>query len=257
MILDKIVAYKKKKLEKEKQFVSLDNILSQITSCNISRDFKQSIKENNRLSIIAEVKKASPSKGIIKNDFDPLFIAQSYESSQVEAISVLTEDKFFQGENQYLSEIKKITSVPLLRKDFIIDPYQIYQSKILGANAILLIVSILSKAELDGFQQIAKKIGLQCLVEVHDQLELERALDIGADIIGINNRNLNTFQTNLQTTQNLMPFIPKEQVVISESGIHTREDMELLESLGVDGVLIGESLMKAKSIDQKLIELRG
>lgn len=257
MILDKIVAYKKKKVEEEKQLVPLGDILSQITNCHITRDFKQSIRGNNTLSIIAEVKKASPSKGIIREDFDPLFIAKCYEANKVEAISVLTEDQFFQGQNQYLSEIKNTSSIPLLRKDFIIDPYQIYQSKVLGANAILLIVSILSKDELKKFQIIAKGIGLQCLVEVHDRLELETVLGTGADIIGINNRNLKTFETNLETTAHLMAFIPKNQVVISESGIHTQEDMKFLETLGVDGVLIGESLMKSKSISKKLIELRG
>lgn len=257
MILDKIVAYKKKKIEEEKSAVPLGNIISQITNCNTTRDFKQSIRKNNKLSIIAEIKKASPSKGIIAKDFNPLFTAKCYEVNKVEAISVLTEDKFFQGQNQYLSDIKKITSIPLLRKDFIIDPYQIYQSKVLGAHVILLIVSILSKEELNEFQKLAKGIGLQCLVEVHNQAELEIALDAGVDVIGINNRDLKTFKTTLETTANLMAFIPKDQVVISESGIHTREDMEFLEGLGVDGVLIGESLMKAKFIDKKLIELRG
>jgi len=257
MILDKIVACKNKKIQEEKQITPLGKIIAQINSSNITRNFKQSIKENNKLSIIAEVKKASPSKGIIKDDFDPLFIAKSYEANKVAAISVLTEDKFFQGQNQYLTQIKNASSIPLLRKDFIIDPYQIYQSKVLGADAILLIVSILSMEQLNSFQQIARGIGLQCLVEVHDQHELETALTVGADIIGINNRNLKTFQTTLETTESLMAFIPKDQLVISESGIHTREDMKFLENLGLDGVLIGESLMRAKSIHEKLIELRG
>lgn len=257
MILDKIVNHKKKKIEEEKKNISIDKLISQISNPSITRDFKQSIKGKNQLSIIAEVKRASPSKGIIREDFDPLAIAQCYEKNKVEAISVLTEEQFFQGHNQYLLDIKKTTTVPILRKDFMIDPYQIYQSKVLGADVILLIVSILSKKELTDFQDIAKKIGLQCLVEVHNQMELEMALSAEADIIGINNRDLKTFETTLKTTEKLMPFIPKDKVVISESGINTREDMAFLQGLGVDGVLIGESLMRAKSIDRKLMELRG
>lgn len=257
MILDKIVTYKKKKVEQEKKDITIDKLISQISNPSITRDFKQSIKEKNKLSIIAEVKKASPSKGIIKEDFNPLATALCYEKNKVEAISVLTEEQFFQGDNEYLKAIKKITTVPVLRKDFIIDSYQIYQSKVLGADVILLIVSILSQKELTDFQKIAKGIGLQCLVEVHNQIELERALEGEVDIIGINNRDLKTFKTTLKTTEKLMPLIPIDKVVISESGIHTREDMEFLQGLGVDGVLIGESLMRAKSIDEKLVELRG
>ena len=257
MILDKIVTYKKKKIEEEKKNISMDKLIFQINNPSVTRDFKQSIKVENQLSIIAEVKKASPSKGIIKENFDPLAIAQCYEKNKVEAISVLTEDQFFQGDNQYLTDIKQISTVAILRKDFIIDPYQIYQSKVLGADVILLIVSILSKKELVDFKKISKEIGLQCLVEVHNKIELETALSAGADIIGINNRDLRTFKTTLETTEKLVPFIPKDKVIISESGIHTREDMKFLQGLGVDGVLIGESLMRAKSVDAKLIELRG
>ncbi|WZL74088.1 indole-3-glycerol phosphate synthase TrpC [Clostridiaceae bacterium 35-E11] len=257
MILEKIVAYKKKRLEEEKKIISFNKMISQIEKCDRTRNFKQSIKGKNGLSIIAEVKKASPSKGIIREDFHPISIAQCYEKNKVEAISVLTEEKFFQGKNQYVSEIRKLTSVPILRKDFIIDAYQIYQSKILGADAMLLIVGILSKKELVTFQRIAREIGLQCLVEVHDQLELDRTLDTGADIIGINNRNLKTFKTMIETTEKLIQFIPKDKVIISESGINTTKDMKFLKDLGVDGVLIGESLMRAKSISEKLITLRG
>ncbi|PAB59498.1 indole-3-glycerol phosphate synthase TrpC [Anaeromicrobium sediminis] len=257
MILDKIVAYKKKKVDMEKKIFSLHKIISKIERCNETRDFKKSIKRKKELSIIAEIKKASPSKGIIREDFDPISIGKSYEKNKVEAISVLTEDKFFQGQDYYLSEIKKTTTIPLLRKDFIIDPYEIYQSKALGADAILLIVGILSKKELIHFQKIAKDIGLQCLVEVHDKFQLDMALDTQGEIIGINNRNLKTFKTNLETTEKLIEFIPKDKVIVSESGINTRDDMKFLKELGVDGVLIGESLMRAKSIGEKLISLRG
>lgn len=257
MILDKIVDYKRKKLEEEKIITPFNKLVSQIEACNETRNFKKSIIENKDISIIAEVKKASPSKGIIREDFQPLAIAKEYEKNKVQAISVLTEDKFFQGKDEYLSQIKDITSVPILRKDFIIDPYQIYQARVLGADVILLIAAILTKKELMDFQSIAKEIGLQCLVEVHDEAELNIVLETEAEVIGINNRDLKTFKTTLETTEKLMSFIPKDRAVISESGINTRKDMEFLNNLGVQGVLIGESLMRAKSIDEKLRELRG
>lgn len=257
MILDKIVSYKRRKIEEEKSLLPLDTILSQVSNHRDLRSFKDAFQSKNVISIIAEVKKASPSKGIIKEDFDPINIAKSYNHNGAEAISVLTEDGFFKGNNDYLNMVRSVTSAPLLRKDFIIDPYQIYQSKLLGADAILLIVSILTKEQLLEFKNLASKIGLECLVEVHDKSELETALEIDAEIIGINNRDLKTFKTSLTTTKNLMGDIPKSKIVISESGINTRSDMELLQSIGVKGVLVGESLMRAKSIEDKFKELRG
>lgn len=257
MILDKIVAYKKKKVVEERRKISIDCILSSINTCEERRNFKKVFEETHGLSIISEVKKASPSKGIIKENFNPVGIAQSYTDNNAQAISVLTEDKFFLGDNAYLNQVRSVTSAPLLRKDFIIDSYQVYQSKALGADAILLIVSILSKEQLLNYQSIAKEIGLDCLVEVHDKSELNLALETGAEIIGINNRDLKTFKTTLATTQALITDIPKSKIVVSESGINTRKDMKFLESIGVNGVLIGESLMRAHSIDDKFKELRG
>ncbi|SNS81551.1 indole-3-glycerol phosphate synthase [Anaerovirgula multivorans] len=257
MILDEITAYKRKKVEEEKQQLPMSLLLKQLEDIEAPKDFKKALKREKGLSIIAEVKKASPSKGIIREDFHPLEIADLYEENKVEAISVLTEDKFFQGSPQYLKEIRRSTSLPLLRKDFIIDPYQIYQSKFLGADAILLIAAILTGNQLIDFQKIAMKMGLYCLVEVHTQEELEKVLETEADIIGINNRNLKTFETTLDTTKELMAMIPKEKIIVSESGIHGRRDMEFLEEFGVDGVLIGEGLMRASSIGEKLRELRG
>lgn len=257
MILDKIVDYKIKKVEEEKKITSFDEILSKLGKCTQKRDFEKAMAHKKEINIIAEVKKASPSKGIIKEDFDPIYIAKQYEKNNVSAISVLTEDKFFQGNNEYLLEIKKITSVPILRKDFIIDSYQIYQSKLLGADAILLIAAILSKDKLIKFQNIARDIGLDCLVEVHDETELDMVLNTETKIIGINNRDLKTFKTDIKTTEKLMKLIPKDKIIISESGINTRNDMKFLEDLGVNGVLIGESLMKSKHISEKLDELRG
>lgn len=257
MILDKIVAYKKTKLEIEKALTPFSEIISQLETCDKGRDFKKAFEEKKDISIIAEIKKASPSKGVIKEDFNPSEIAKAYTANCTEAISVLTEDRFFQGNNSYLNQVREFSTSPLLRKDFIIDPYQIYQSKVLGADAILLIVSILSKEQLVDFQRIAMDIGLNCLVEVHDKSELEIALETDAEIIGINNRDLKTFNTTLSTTERLINHIPKSKIVVSESGINTRHDIEFLSSLGVNGVLIGESFMRAPTIEVKFKELRG
>lgn len=257
MILNKIISQKKKDLEKEKADIPLDVLLSHINGNEQIQDFRSSITSKKGLSIIGEVKKASPSKGVIRKAFKPVEIAGMFIENEVEAISVLTEEHYFQGNSQYLIQIREITDIPILRKDFIIDDYQIFQSKVLGADAILLIVAVLDAKKLQQFQNIAKDIGLQCLVEVHDEEELEIALAVGSDIIGINNRNLGTFETTLETTAKLFGKIPKEKTVISESGIHTRADMKYLEEIGVDGVLIGESLMRAESIGSKIQELRG
>lgn len=257
MILEEIVAYKRRKIQEEKQQLPMTSLQKQLKESPPSVSFKDAMKKPGKLKIIAEVKKASPSKGIIREDFHPLKIAKEYESNKVEAISVLTEDKYFSGSPDYLKEIRKETTLPLLRKDFIIDPYQIYQSRVLGADAILLIAAILTSQQLTDFQKLAEEIGLDCLVEVHTQEELEKVLKTEAEIIGINNRNLKTFETNLSTTEKLMKMMPKEKIVISESGIHHREDMFFLEELKVKGVLIGEALMKASSIKEKLQALRG
>lgn len=256
MILEKIVSLKRKKLEIEKSIMPVKNLKKQIGNLD-TRDFKRAIGKKEKLNIIGEAKKASPSKGIIREDFDPISIGKIYEKNQINAISVLTEENFFLGKDEYLSLIKKETKMPILRKDFIIDSYQIYQSKALGADAILLIVALLTKKELMEFQEMAKDINLQCLVEVHNLEELVRVLEIGTEIIGINNRNLKTFEVTVETTEKLIGYIPKDKVVISESGISNRKDMEYLKSIGVDGVLIGESFMKSKSIEDKIKELRG
>lgn len=257
MILDKIVAYKKEKLEKEKAEIPLKYLIKALDLDVLTRDFEAVFQKEDKISIIGEIKKASPSKGIIKEKFEPINIAKDYESNKVDAISVLTEDKFFKGINSYLAEVRENAKQPILRKDFIIDSYQVYQSKILGADAILLIASILTKKQLMDFQNIAKDIKLDCLVEVHSKEELNMVLETEPKIIGINNRNLKTFVTRLKTTEDLIEFIPKDKLVISESGINSKNHMDYLKKLGVKGVLIGESLMEAESIGEKLLELRG
>lgn len=257
MILDKIICKKRQVVEEEKRKMPLHCIFSGAEAERSCLDFRQSIKSKPGISMIAEVKRASPSKGMIREDFNPLEIARDYQQNGAAVISVLTEEHFFQGNSGYLSEIRRFAHIPLLRKDFIIDSYQIYQSKVLGADAILLITAALSMKELIFFQKTATEVGLQCLVEVHNQQELDIALEAQAEMIGINNRDLATFETDIETTAKLVPKIPKDKIIISESGIHTRAHMEYLEQLGVDGVLVGESLMRANSIEEKMKELRG
>ena len=256
MILNKIIKYKKEKIANEKSKMPFKTLIKGLCLTEPSRNFKESFTDN-KLSIIGEIKKASPSKGIIKEDFCPQQIAKLYDENKVDAISVLTEDKFFKGSNLYLKQVREITNLPILRKDFIIDSFQIYQSKILGADAILLISTILTKRQLIDFQKIAKILGLCCLVEVHNKEELDIVLGTDAEIIGINNRNLKDFTTDIKNTGDLIRFIPNDKIIISESGIRSKGDMDYLKLLAVSGVLIGESLMKAQCIGAKLKELRG
>jgi len=258
MILDKIVAHKKDQIEKQKRLHTMDELKEYIKRSNLqkSRDFYSAINKKGKLAIIAEVKKASPSKGIICHNFEPVRIASSYARNNVDAISVLTETEFFMGSDDYLINIRQNVQMPVLRKDFIIDCWQIYQSKALGADAILLIVSILNDEQLKKFQIIANILDMHCLVEVYNEAELTRALESGARIIGINNRNLQTFETTLKTTEKLIGMIPKDTLVVSESGIKDNADMKYLYSLGVNAVLIGESLVSCGNIDKKLNELR-
>lgn len=257
MMLERIIADRKRTVGALKKSWPLDLAAVDRTRLNPCRDLKAAISSAPGLGIIAEVKQASPSKGIICQDFDPSAIAKEYAANKAAGISVLTEPKYFLGKDEYLTEIGAVVSLPILRKDFIIDPYQILEAKLLGADCILLIAAVLSLGELVDFIKLAKELKLQCLVEVHNQTELDMALEAGADFVGINNRNLHTFETNLEVTLELASFIPKDIVVISESGVHTCSDMELLEAAGVDGVLIGESLMRAADISQKFRELRG
>ncbi|MBZ4644791.1 MAG: indole-3-glycerol phosphate synthase [Petroclostridium sp.] len=258
MILDKIVAHKLKQIEREKRMVTIDELKEKLKNSNIpdTKDFYKALNKPDGISMIAEVKKASPSKGIICHDFEPVKIAHTYFQNNVEAISVLTESEFFMGSDEYLARIRQNVPIPLLRKDFIIDCWQVYQSRMLGADAILLIVSILDDEKLKKFQIIANILGMQCLVEVHDEREVERALQCGAKIIGINNRNLKTFETSLSTTERLIKLIPKDILVVSESGIKDYNDMNTLRQLGVSAVLIGETLVKSACIQEKIAELR-
>lgn len=258
MILNKIVEQKRIQLNEEMKQMSIEGWKQRLKRPGLHQpqNFFNAIKRSGDMSIIAEVKKASPSKGIIREDFNPLEIAKEYSAANVQAISVLTEKNFFLGSDDFLVRIRQSIPIPVLRKDFIIDLWQVYQSRCLGADAILLIVSILTDAELKKFQVVANIMGMHCLVEVHDREEVDRALESGAKIIGINNRNLKTFDVDLKTTEELMNYIPHDKAVVSESGIKTHEDIRRLKDLGVDAVLIGETFMRAQSIKDKINELR-
>lgn len=207
--------------------------------------------------MIAEVKKASPSKGLIRPDFEPVTIAKTYESAGASAISVLTDEKYFQGSIEYLKSIRQAVDLPLLRKDFVIDAYQIYEARAAGADAILLIVAALSREQLVEFGGLARELGMGALIEVHTAEELDVALSTDEPIIGINNRNLQTFETTLDTTIELASRIPSDRVIVSESGIFTRADVERLTAAGVDAILVGESLMREPDPGVKVRELLG
>jgi len=222
---------------------------------NDFRPFRAALQRGNEVAIIAEVKKASPSAGVIAADFDPLSQAREYARGGAHALSVLTDEKYFGGHLTYLKKIREQVDLPLLRKDFIVHELQVYESVIAGADAILLIVASLDDATLHALYEKAKACQLDVLVEVHDMAEMERALELGADIIGINNRNLKTFEVDLATTETLSEEIPNDTVAISESGIRSAEDVRRVRACGINAVLVGESLMRAKNVPEKLAEL--
>jgi indole-3-glycerol phosphate synthase len=256
LILDRIIKSKKKILFKSKLECNISNLESVINKLPEPLNFKNVlIKQNiNDIRIIAEVKKASPSKGIIREDFDPLKIARQYESNNAAAISILTESEFFMGKLEFLKEIKNAVNIPLLRKDFLFDPYQIYEARANGADAVLLIAAILEKSLLDELLSVVKKLSMNALVEVHTKDELKKVLQTDAEIIGINNRNLKTFETDIQTSIDLMADIPESKIIITESGIKTKEDIRKLSKAGVDAFLIGETFMRADNPGEMLNE---
>ncbi len=259
MVLDEIVAATKIAVAVHKRRIPFDELVHMAERQSPALDFAAALS-GNRVKIIAEVKKASPSKGIIKADFDPVIISRSYARGGAAAISVLTEEKYFQGSRDYLKAIADDLGEnrpPLLRKDFLVDPYQIYEARGYRADAVLLIAAILSPSDLVSFLDLAHRLGMSALVEVHTEAEVQAALDAGARIIGINNRDLKTFKVNLETTARLRPLIPSDRLVVSESGISIRADIEYLSQLGVNAALVGEALMTTPDIGQKLKELTG
>ena len=258
MILDHIIANKKEELAETKRRFSLADVKAKAADAGPIRGFGKSMSSGGTGGrLIAEVKKASPSKGVIRDDFDPVKIARIYEESGASCISVLTEQKFFQGKLEYLGAIRKAAGLPLLRKDFIIDEYQIFEARAGGADAVLLIAACLEKQQLEDFLGIANRTGLDALVESHTYKELDKSLLAGAMLVGINNRDLTSFTVSLQTTLDLLKDIPDDRTVVSESGIKTRDDVEMLVKAGVDAILVGESLMRENDIGKKVKELLG
>lgn len=256
-ILDKIVAVKREEVALlNRRATNADNLVWSTKAYGPRRDFTDALRFPRRGSVglIAEVKKASPSAGVIRADFDPVKIAREYEAAGASCLSVLTDEQFFQGSLKFLQQIRDAVRLPLLRKDFIISERQILESIEAGADAILLIVAILTDEELQRFHRIARAAGLAVLVEVHDEAEMQRALAAGVEMIGVNNRDLKTFTVDLGTTEKLAKMAPGK-LLVAESGIHTRADVERLERCGASAILVGESLMRSGDISAKINEI--
>jgi indole-3-glycerol phosphate synthase len=257
MILDKIVAHKKQTLDDLKKTVSLADLEERIDEAGSPRPFGRALVRPGGVALIAEVKKASPSAGVIRQDANPSAIGKMYEEAGASAVSVLTDEPFFGGTLADLSRVKKAVGLPILRKDFIIDPWQVYEARAYGADGLLLIVALLDDKTLRDLLALARKLGLEALVEVHTEEELTRAVQVGAGIIGINNRDLRTFHIDLETTIDLAPKMPAETIRVSESGIQSRADVLRLQQAGVNAVLVGTALMKAADVRAKITELIG
>lgn len=256
-ILDKLADYAKFRTEQAKKVISYDEIKSRAMSMPMGEfEFENALKKPD-ISFICECKKASPSKGIIAEDFPYLQIAKEYEKAGADCISVLTEPKWFLGSDEYLQEIAYNVSIPCIRKDFTVDDYMIYEAKLLGAKAVLLICSILSQNQIKEYISVCDKLGLSALVEAHDEKEVITAVESGARIIGVNNRNLNDFSVDTGNSRRLRELVPDNILFVSESGVKSAEDINLLRQAGADAVLIGETLMKADDKTAKLAELRG
>jgi indole-3-glycerol phosphate synthase len=256
--LDKIITAKKLHVAQQKKLITVTDLIKRLETLPASRNFchalQQSIAEKH-LAIIAEIKKASPSKGVIRADFDPVNIALQYQAAGATCLSVLTDQAFFQGSDAIFQHVRSVCDLPMLRKDFMIDPYQIIESRTLGADCILLIVAALRLEELHALAHLATQLGMAVLIESHNEQELTQALTVTNAIIGINNRNLHTFETTLSTSTDLMPLIPSGRLVVSESGIQHSNDIQQLLSHGIHSFLIGESLMRAENPGNCLKEL--
>ena len=256
-ILQELADYAKLRVKKAKEEISLEEIKEKALSLPKGNFPFIKALQKDEISFICECKKASPSKGIIAKDFPYLEIAKAYAEGGADAISVLTEPKWFLGNNEFLREIAKIVKVPVLRKDFTVDPYMIYEAKVLGASAILLICKILSDKELKEFHNIAEDLGLNAIVEAHDEEEIQRAIACGAKIIGVNNRNLTDFSVDTSNSAKLRKKVPKDILFIAESGIKTKDDVDVAQAIGANAVLIGETLMRSKNIKETLAMLGG
>jgi indole-3-glycerol phosphate synthase len=245
-------------LDTKAREVSLQQIQTELVSIAPTRDFVAAIRERveaGRAATIAEIKKASPSKGVMREDFDPAQIARSYEQGGAACLSVLTDVEYFQGDDAYLKQARDACQLPVLRKEFIIDPYQVYESRLIGGDCILLIVAALDDRQLREFTELARTLDMAVLVEVHDAEELARALKLNTTLIGINNRNLRTFDTSLKTTISLLAEIPDDRIVVTESGIHERSDVESMLEHDVRAFLVGEAFMRAEEPGDRLAQL--
>ncbi len=259
-VLQRILDRKVQEVEQRSQDLSLKELRAKLADIAPARGFVDAIRQRvecDEAAVIAEIKKASPSKGVIRENFEPVSIAKSYASHGAACLSVLTDVEFFQGADEYLQTARTAVDIPVLRKDFTIDPYQIYEARHLGADCILLIVAALSDLQLTEFTGIATDLHMDVLVEVHDEFELSRALDLSVPLIGINNRNLRTFDTTLKTTLDLLSGIADGQIIVTESGIHTPQDVALMRENGVHAFLVGEAFMRAAEPGEKLAELFG
>lgn len=259
MFLDKIVATKREEVERLKEGFRMPVVEKMVAELPPCLGFHKALTMGKKrdMGLIAEVKKASPSKGLIRPDFDPVAIAADYERAGADCISVLTDVAYFQGSNGYLQAVRNQVNLPLLRKDFTIDYRQIYEARILGADAVLLIAAILTTEQMKDFLTIARDLGLDALVEVHDREELERVLELDADLIGINNRNLKTFHTDLETTNDLIQLIPNGKTIVSESGISSYHDVLKVRNFGAHAILVGEHLMRQESVKEAVHSLMG
>lgn len=256
--LKEIILKKKERITFVKLQISEEELKSRVQGLSPARPFIEAISKPRQISLIAEIKKASASEGLIRPDFNHLDIARIYNDVGVQAISVLTEEDYFMGSLSYINEVKNIAGAPVLRKDFIIEPYQVYESRFYGADAILLIADLLTQDEITQFQALAAELGMDCLVEVHNEKELKKVLKLkGVSLIGINNRDLHTLEVDPKTTERLFTLIPKDKVVVVESGLKTSQDILFLKILGVNAVLIGTAFMRSENIANKVEELMG
>jgi len=257
-ILKKILKRKAEEIAERSARTSLQELKTQIKSASPTRGFISAIEQKiaaGNAAVIAEIKKASPSKGVLRENFNPAEIASSYEKGGAACLSILTDVDFFQGSDEYLKQARAACSIPVLRKDFIIDPYQVFEARVIGADCILLIAAALEDVQMKTLYSLATDLGMDVLVEVHDDEELDRVLELDARLVGINNRNLRTFEVSLDTTLNLLVTIPKDRIVVTESGIFTQEDVALMRRNNVHVFLVGEAFMRADDPGARLAEV--
>ncbi|MCP3868671.1 MAG: indole-3-glycerol phosphate synthase TrpC [Gammaproteobacteria bacterium] len=259
-ILKKIVQRKQQEISERTRRLPLEQLAEQSRNAGPTRGFAEVLKtriDSGTPGVIAEIKKASPSKGVIREDFHPAEIAESYEKGGAACLSILTDVDFFQGSDQYLMEARSACRLPVLRKDFMIDPYQVYEARAIGADCILLIVSCLEDGRMQELNGLAQELGMDVLIEAHDGEELERALAVGNRLIGINNRNLRTFEVDLRTTLDLVKQVPENRILVTESGINDKVDISMMRQSGIDGFLVGEAFMRSDDPGVRLSELFG